>query len=318
MKSNATSIIAVLAGLCFSIPVVAQDSPSKKTDVQTNHYALGISVVEAESTTGGKAHQITSIRSNSPASKAGISVNDFILSVNRIRTGETRTLYDLIQNSSGKKLEFLIERDGKRKTFFVAPESTMPESGTDSSEKQKADKNPDKKIKIQKTEELALLAAIGGAGDIEKFVQFLKKIAPGASESSTGPTLPMKRTGESKENDSDQPALFDRVRISYMEDVGVFAINGRPDDVEKVTAAIRDFIKKTNSSRPRQETVRLLNSSAANAATAISEVYDQQFAMREGPATISPMHNPEGLVVVGRKGAIKVIRGLAKAFDLNK
>jgi len=109
--------------------------------------------------------------------------------------------------------------------------------------------------------------------------------------------------------------LLNDVTIRHVEEMGVLSIRGEKEDVEKVVKAIQEFIKSANSRAPRNQIFRLRNTWADQAAESISEVYEIQFASREGTVSITPMHNPEALMVIGRQGAIDIVRTLAKAYD---
>lgn len=237
-------------------------------------YSLGISVIGGLSQTSGKAHRVTAISPNSPANGAGLLPGDFILSINKIRTGETRTLADLIQNSDGNVMQLVVEREGKQKTLLVKPVT----SATEIVESKFASSSKNSE---------------GGETKVDK----AKNVEP----------TDMNNLGDN--------VLFDNVTIRHIEELGVLSIRGQKADVEKVEKAIRKFIKSANLFSPRNQVFRLKNTWANQAAESITEVYENQFASREGTVSITPMHNPEALMVIGRQGAIDIVRTLAKAYD---
>jgi S1-C subfamily serine protease len=62
------------------------------------------------------------VMDNSPAEKAGLKSGDVLKRINGIKSTNLKTTVAAIRSqTSGKKVKFLIERDGKEKTIEVVP-----------------------------------------------------------------------------------------------------------------------------------------------------------------------------------------------------
>lgn len=294
-------LLAVSSIIAAPAVAACQQQDKVKRLEKTLGYSLGISVLEAKSETGGKAHRVTAISPNSPANEAGLLPNDFILSINKIRTGETRTLADLIQQSEGKRVELVIERDGKQKTLFVKPVASATEI-------------IERRIEVER--DSIKKSAPKKAADKSKPMGTSEKNDPPIKQrkSPTDPSdaNPSKEFDPSKLLDN---ALLSEVTIQHHKELGVLSIRGEKADVEKVEKAIREFIESAKLFTPQQQIIRLRNTWANQAVESITEIYDKQFASREGEVNITAMHDPEALMVVGLPGAIAAVRGLAKAYD---
>ena len=280
----------VTFGFASSADAVFQETSPEQTTKPLG-YSIGVSIVPAKSKTSGDAHRITAISPSSPANDAGLLPDDYILSIDKIRTGETRSLNDLIQNSEGKKLEIIVERDGKRKTFSVKPFA----SSTEIVKRRTALKPTNKTAK--------------------------KAVVPNNPPKTTGDNEREKKDADLIPDVFDQLGdtnLLEKVTIHYIEELNIVTIRGLKADVEKVEKVIREFVKSAKLRAPKQEIIRLRNSWANRAAESLTTVYENQYANREGAAVITPMHNPEAIMVVGRQRAIDIVRSLAEAYDAKK
>ncbi len=111
--------------------------------------------------------------------------------------------------------------------------------------------------------------------------------------------------------------LKSKVRVSFVEQMGLILIQGNREDVIKVEKAVNDFIESTKARGPRKKLIRLKNAQSKNTAELIAQIYEEQYQDREGRVTITPLHYPESLLVVGKPGAIEIVEELAEAFDVD-
>ena len=298
--------LAILFAGSAAEPVDAKYQEEAKVEIikKPLGYSIGVSLIRATSKTGGKAHRITAVSPNSPANEAGLLPNDYVLSIDKIRTGETRSLTDLIQKSKGENLEIIVERDGLQKTFFVKPIATAIEI----IERRIALKPFKKKAKTKPA--LKNSPKSGEGKGTEAFAE------PGVKD-------------QAKNNATKIPDVFDlkllsdtflvgNVTVHYTEELGIITLHGHKIDVEKVEKVIQEFTESAKALAPRKETIRLRNSWANRAAESITEIYEKQYASREGTVVITPMYNPESILVVGRQRAIDIVRSLAEAYDAKK
>ncbi len=114
------------------------------------------------------------------------------------------------------------------------------------------------------------------------------------------------------------PDLLGNVRISFIDELGVIVLQGNKEDVEKVEAAIRQFIGSSDRAKPLQKVVGLENAQSTAISEVIQEIYDDQYQDREGPVTIRPIQSPNGLLVIGREGGIQEVESLAQKLDLKE
>lgn len=65
---------------------------------------------------------LTAVFKDSPADKAGLKARDVLLKINDVKPVDLQTAVKVIQSlKPGKKVKFLIERDGKSKEIEVTP-----------------------------------------------------------------------------------------------------------------------------------------------------------------------------------------------------
>ena len=57
------------------------------------------------------------------AAKAGLKEDDYILAINGVAVSQWQQLVDIVQQSAGKELEFLVNRNGAEQTLQVVPDS---------------------------------------------------------------------------------------------------------------------------------------------------------------------------------------------------
>lgn len=75
-------------------------------------YTEGVLVVEI-------SNVVTASGSVNPANKAGIKVGDYIISVNGNKVYTNEDLSEMVENSNGEEMEFLIKRQGEYKNFTL-------------------------------------------------------------------------------------------------------------------------------------------------------------------------------------------------------
>jgi hypothetical protein len=101
-----------------------------------NQYWIGVSLGELDGAIRSqldlKEHEgvlATQVLDNSPAKKAGMKVNDILLSLNGERIGKPQDLVERVQSSNGKAFAVEILREGNRQKLKITPEH-RPETVT--------------------------------------------------------------------------------------------------------------------------------------------------------------------------------------------
>ncbi len=103
------------------------DYPNKKLTLTPNHifdkpFEMNMSGMEIESTIPGLPYyQITFIRKNSPADRAGLRRGDEVVSINDKSAFnlDINTIYDIFESRPGRKIKMTVRRNGERfRTIF--------------------------------------------------------------------------------------------------------------------------------------------------------------------------------------------------------
>jgi type II secretory pathway component GspD/PulD (secretin) len=110
--------------------------------------------------------------------------------------------------------------------------------------------------------------------------------------------------------------LSGNVTIQVFEELNLIVLTGRKEDVAIVEKAIRDIYKTAVVLQPKIERVPLANSEPAATASQVQQVYDAIYATNQGPASITPIQEPKGLLVIGREEAVKTIKDIIVQYDV--
>ena len=124
------------------------------------------------------------------------------------------------------------------------------------------------------------------------------------------------RIDESQDTQDQGQALSGNVQIQVFEDANLIVLTGKKEDVAIVERAIRDIYKTAGVLQPKIERVPLANSEPAATATQVQQVYDAIYSSNQGPASITPIQEPKGLLVIGREEAVKTIKDIIAQYDV--
>lgn len=105
------------------------------------------------------------------------------------------------------------------------------------------------------------------------------------------------------------------VEARIIPGVGTLLLKGNQQDVDELRKQIEDFMKAAQASLPQPKRFDLKNANPTLAAETIQQLYDNQLAETQGPASITAVQNPNGLLVVGKAAAVKLIEGIIKELD---
>lgn len=105
------------------------------------------------------------------------------------------------------------------------------------------------------------------------------------------------------------------VEARIIPGISTLLLKGNQQDVEELERQIADFMKAAQASLPQPKRIDLANADPTQAAETIQQLYDNQLADSQGPASITPIQNPKGLLVVAKGPALKLIEGIIKELD---
>lgn len=132
-------------------------------------------------------------------------------------------------------------------------------------------------------------------------------VDPGAGDE---PRLPNFQDGEITEG------LIGPVNLEFIEEFGIIVVTGNPDDVEKVNRIINQIINISEETLPRIELYPLANVDSQAISQVVQELYDQVFAPRQDPVTITPLLKPNALLLIGRDEAVESVIAFLKELDV--
>lgn len=105
------------------------------------------------------------------------------------------------------------------------------------------------------------------------------------------------------------------VEARIIPGISTLLLKGNQQDVEELERQIADFMAAAKASLPQPKRVDLMNADPTQAAETIQQLYDNQLAESQGAASITPIQNPKGLLIVAKAPALKLIEGIIKELD---
>ena len=109
--------------------------------------------------------------------------------------------------------------------------------------------------------------------------------------------------------------LINPVQIESIPGVDVLVIKGRPEDVARVQAIIREVEAIAALTKPEIRSIPVKNVDCEQLAIVIQNVYTQVYQARQGNVSITPIVTPNELLVVGRKENVATVKELADKLD---
>ncbi|MEQ1906979.1 MAG: secretin N-terminal domain-containing protein, partial [Pirellulaceae bacterium] len=105
------------------------------------------------------------------------------------------------------------------------------------------------------------------------------------------------------------------VKIQVIPELNAIIISGSPEDVEKVKRKIQEIQQEAKVTGPKFRRIPVVGANVQTLSDTIQDVYDDNYADNLGPASVRPVQDPKGLLVIGREEAINTIESLAKEYD---
>ncbi len=104
------------------------------------------------------------------------------------------------------------------------------------------------------------------------------------------------------------------VRAEVIEGIGI-VLTGTDQDLEQLRVLIDQIIEESELSEPLVESYTLRHVDSVTLADAVQSIYDQTYAVRRGPVTITPFVNPNSLLIIGQEGAVEQAKDLIRRLD---
>ncbi len=115
--------------------------------------------------------------------------------------------------------------------------------------------------------------------------------------------------------DDQGQTLSGPVKIQVIPELNAIIITGPPDDVEKVKRKIQEIQQEAKITGPKFRRIPVVGANVQTLSDTIQDVYDDNYADNLGPASVRPVQDPRGLLVIGREEAINTIDNLVKEYD---
>ncbi len=127
--------------------------------------------------------------------------------------------------------------------------------------------------------------------------------------------MPDQPPGTQPAEGDEDAALLGDVRIEFVPELGVIVIRGPRRAVERVRRIIAEIEDQAKLVQPEVEIVPLEHVNSQALATLIIELYDEVFAPRQGPLSITSLDKPNALLLIGRKETMEVVKQLIVKLD---
>jgi general secretion pathway protein D len=109
--------------------------------------------------------------------------------------------------------------------------------------------------------------------------------------------------------------LLGDVRIEFIPELGVIIIRGRQRDVERIRRLIDQIEEIGREVQPEVVIVPLRHVNSQSLGELVIELYDQVFAPRQGPLSITALDKPNALLLIGRAETMDVVQQLIRKLD---
>ena len=109
--------------------------------------------------------------------------------------------------------------------------------------------------------------------------------------------------------------LFGDVQIEFVQELGIVIVKGRREDVRRVLDVIDKIKKQSEQNAPTAEVYALKHVDSQALQTIIRDLYDNVLAPRQGQVSITALGQPNALLLIGQKEAIKTLTELLDKLD---
>ena len=109
--------------------------------------------------------------------------------------------------------------------------------------------------------------------------------------------------------------LLGPVQIVYLEGLDVIVLRGNPQDVARVQAIIDEIESLSAITEPTIEVYELKHANSQAMADLVNPLYEQVLSPRQGQVSITPLVQPNSILLVGRADSVRIVRELVEKLD---
>jgi type II secretion system protein D len=106
------------------------------------------------------------------------------------------------------------------------------------------------------------------------------------------------------------------LQISVDPNTGALIVQGTADDIRKFQDLLSQLGEQAMQTRPQTTVIPLENSNSQALGAVIQQLYNDVFATRFGTATVTPINEPNALVVSGTPQAMEELKAIIKQLDI--
>jgi type II secretion system protein D len=112
-----------------------------------------------------------------------------------------------------------------------------------------------------------------------------------------------------------QSGLFGNVQLEFVNELGIVIVKGNKRDVQRVLEVIDQIKQQSDQTKPEIEVLTLKHADSVALGTLVRDLYQQVLASRTGTVSITPLGQPNALLLIGRKEAIVGLKELLDKLD---
>ena len=139
---------------------------------------------------------------------------------------------------------------------------------------------------------------------------------PASFQDETSPTPPTTPPTEAPAQDGEFQVPGSTLKVSIDPTTGSLIVTGTAEDIQKFQNLLSQLGEQALQSRPNTDVVPLLKTNSAALSTVIQQLYNDVFATRFGPATVTPIFEPNALVVSGQPQALDELKAIIAKLDI--
>ncbi len=112
-----------------------------------------------------------------------------------------------------------------------------------------------------------------------------------------------------------ESGLFGDVQIEFIPELNIVIVKGNKRDVQRVIDLIEQIKKQSVETKPEIEIVTLANVESRALATILQQLNEQVLSARQGQVSITPLGQPNALLLIGRLESVNAMKELIEKLD---
>jgi general secretion pathway protein D len=114
---------------------------------------------------------------------------------------------------------------------------------------------------------------------------------------------------------SSASGLLGDVQIEIIDDIGLIIVKGSKRDVQRTLQVIDQIKEQAKMTEPVIEVLRLTHANAEAVATEVTRLYESVYQQRQGTVSITPLVQPNALLIIGRQEIVDSVKTLVAKLD---